>query len=71
MQASSLNQEIVNDTAKLMMHRLIARLLVRDPLLLDRARVSLDQMSVLFQIDPLSRSGKSCFASHRGSFACS
>ena len=48
MQASSLNQETVNDTAKLMMHRLIARLLVRDPLLLDRARVSLDQMSVLF-----------------------
>jgi hypothetical protein len=43
-----LNQEIVNDTAKLIMHRLIARLLARDPLLVDRAKVSLAKMSVHF-----------------------
>jgi hypothetical protein len=44
----SLNQEIVNDTAKLMMHRLIARLLVRDPLLADRARASLAEITEHF-----------------------
>ena len=43
-----LNQEIVNDTAKLIMHRLIARLLVRDPLLVDRAKVSLADISAHF-----------------------
>jgi hypothetical protein len=36
-----LNQESVNDTAKLLMHRLIARLLARDPSLIERARASL------------------------------
>jgi hypothetical protein len=43
-----LNQEIVNDTAKLIMHRLIARSLVRDPSLVDRAKVSLAEMSAHF-----------------------
>jgi hypothetical protein len=43
-----LNQEMVNDTAKLIMHRLIARLLVRDPLLIDRAKVSLTKISAHF-----------------------
>jgi hypothetical protein len=43
-----LNQEIVNDTAKLIMHRLIARSLVHDPLLVDRAKVSLAKISVHF-----------------------
>src|SRR3954452_14040043 len=41
----SLNQEIVNDTAKLIMHRLIARLLARDPLLLVRAKASLAKLT--------------------------
>src|SRR5258705_11992681 len=41
MMPDSLNQEIVNDTTKLIMHRLIARLLARDPLLVDRAKASL------------------------------
>jgi hypothetical protein len=36
-----LDQEFVNDTAKLLMHRLIARLLARDPSLVERARSSL------------------------------
>ncbi len=36
-----LNQETVNDTAKLILHRLIARSLARDPSLLDRAKASL------------------------------
>jgi hypothetical protein len=43
-----LNQEIVNDTAKLIMHRLISRLLDRDPLLIDRAKVSLSKISAHF-----------------------
>jgi hypothetical protein len=43
-----LNQETVNDTAKLIMHRLIARLLVREPLLVDQAKVSLTKMSAHF-----------------------
>jgi hypothetical protein len=40
-----LNQEQVNDTAKLMMHRLIARAIGRDPSLIDRAKISLDRSS--------------------------
>jgi hypothetical protein len=43
-----LNQEVVNDTAKLIMHRLIARSLGRDPLLIDRAKLSLAKMSARF-----------------------
>jgi hypothetical protein len=43
-----LNQETVNDTAKLIMHRLIARSLARDPNLLDQAKVSLAKMSTRF-----------------------
>jgi hypothetical protein len=43
-----LNQEVVNDTAKLIMHRLIARSLGRDPLLVDRAKLSLAKMSTRF-----------------------
>jgi hypothetical protein len=39
------NQEQVNDTAKLMMHRLIAREIGRDPSLIDRAKVSLNRSS--------------------------
>jgi hypothetical protein len=41
-----LNQEIINDTAKLIMHRLIARWLVRDPSLVHRAKASLAKSSV-------------------------
>jgi hypothetical protein len=43
-----LNQETVNDTAKLIMHRLIARSLARDPMLVDRAKVSLARSSLHF-----------------------
>ncbi len=43
-----LNQETINDTAKLIMHRLIARLLARDPLLVERAKVSLAKIFVHF-----------------------
>jgi hypothetical protein len=43
-----LNQEEVNDTAKLMMHRLIARSIARDPSLIDRARASLAEMASRF-----------------------
>lgn len=42
------NQEVVNDTAKLIMHRLIARSLGRDPSLRERARVSLATMASHF-----------------------
>ena len=40
MASGALDQEAVNDTAKLMMHRLIARRLASDPSLVERARVS-------------------------------
>jgi hypothetical protein len=43
--ADRLNQESVNDTAKLLMHRIIARLLARDPSLVARARSSLAAMA--------------------------
>ena len=43
-----LNQEVVNDTAKLIMHRLIARRLARDPLLVERAKVSHAKVSGRF-----------------------
>jgi hypothetical protein len=36
---TSVNQETVNDTAKLMMHRLISRKIDRDPFLVERARL--------------------------------
>ena len=40
-----LNQEIVNDTAKLIMHRLVARELARDPAVLNRAKDQLTRMA--------------------------
>jgi hypothetical protein len=43
-----LNQETINDTAKLIMDRLIARSLARDPTLIDRAKASLAKMSLRF-----------------------
>jgi hypothetical protein len=43
-----LNQEIVNDTAKLIMHRLIARSLGRDPSLIERAKSSLAEIATRF-----------------------
>ncbi len=42
------NQEIVNDTAKLMMHRLVARYLAHDPSLINRARISHRRNSARF-----------------------
>jgi hypothetical protein len=44
----ALNQEKVNDAAKLIMHRLIARALARDASLIDRAKASLAKMSIRF-----------------------
>jgi len=44
-----LNQEHVNDTAKLMIHRLIARAIGRDPSLVEKAKVSLDRSSQRFE----------------------
>jgi hypothetical protein len=44
-----LNQEYVNDTAKLMIHRLIARAISRDPSLVQKAKVSLDRSSQHFE----------------------
>jgi hypothetical protein len=44
-----LNQEHVNDTAKLMIHRLIARAISRDPSLVKKAKVSLDRSSQHFE----------------------
>lgn len=46
--SAPLNQETVNDTAKLIMHRLIARSLARDPSLIERTKVSLARISAHF-----------------------
>ncbi len=43
-----LHQESINDTAKLIMHRLIAPALARDPTLIDRARIALSAASKMF-----------------------
>jgi hypothetical protein len=43
-----INQETINDTAKLIMHRLIARSLAHDPMLVDRAKASLAKVSARF-----------------------
>jgi hypothetical protein len=47
-----INRETVNDAAKLMMHRLIARELGRAPSLLDRARISQAKMALRFADRP-------------------
>jgi hypothetical protein len=49
------NQETVNDAMRLMMHRLIARELGRDPSLLDRARISQAKMAERFADRPFVR----------------
>ena len=43
------NKERVNDTANLMMHRLIARKIDRDPSLVEKARVSLGRSAEHFK----------------------
>jgi hypothetical protein len=50
--SAPLNQETVNDTAKLIMHRLVARKLVRDPSVLDRAREQLAKMAERYPEQP-------------------
>jgi hypothetical protein len=45
---SPVNQEIINDAAKLIMHRLIARSLATDPSLINRAKSSLAEMATRF-----------------------
>lgn len=45
---ASPNRETVNDTAKLIMHRLIARRLLRDSSLIAKARQSLAKMTIRF-----------------------
>lgn len=44
-----INQEYVNDTAKLMMHRLIARQIGHDPSLVEKAKDSLARSSQHFE----------------------
>src|SRR5262245_42669169 len=46
--AAQLNEEIVNDTAKLIMHRLIARSLKRNPSLISSAIASCSKISDRF-----------------------
>ena len=55
-----LNRESVNDTAKLIMHRLIARELLRDPSLVERARAVLEKTAVRFPTARSSEIGNSC-----------
>jgi len=49
------NQETVNDTAKLMMHRLISREIGRDPSLVERAKVSHARTARLYAGRPFVR----------------
>jgi hypothetical protein len=49
---TTLNRETINDTVKLIMHRLIARKLVRNPSLVARARTSLEKMAARFPDRP-------------------
>jgi hypothetical protein len=49
------NQETVNDTAKLMMHRLISRQIGRDPSLVERAKVSHARTAQLYAGRPFLR----------------
>ena len=46
---SRINREHLNDAAKLMMHRLIARKIGRDPSLVEKARVSLGRSAEHFK----------------------
>jgi hypothetical protein len=46
--AVQINQETVNDTAKLVMHRLVARAIARDPSIVERAKLSLAKASERF-----------------------
>jgi hypothetical protein len=46
--STELNRETINDTAKLIMHRLIARQLVRNPSLVERAKAQLEKMALRF-----------------------
>jgi hypothetical protein len=46
------NQETVNDAAKLIMHRLIARKLVHDPSLIEGARIAQARVAVRFTDRP-------------------
>jgi len=46
------NQETVNDAAKLIMHRLIARKLADDPSLIERARTAQARVAVRFTDRP-------------------
>jgi hypothetical protein len=47
--SNRINKERVNDTAKLIMHRLIARELGRDPLLVERVKNSLGRTSERYE----------------------
>ena len=49
------NQETVNDAAKLMMHRLIARKLGHDPSLVERAKISQAKIAERFADRPFVR----------------
>ena len=51
------NQETVNDTAKLMMHRLSSREIGRDPSLVERAKVSHARTAWLYAGRPFVGSG--------------
>jgi hypothetical protein len=51
----AVNQETVNDTAKLMIHRLISRQLRRDPTLIERAKASNARISNRYAGSPFVR----------------
>jgi len=64
-----LNEGVVGDTAKLMMHRLIVRRLRRDPSLVERAKVAHARQAVQFADWPFVREWQDLLALPAGELA--
>jgi hypothetical protein len=67
--SSGLNEGVVGDTAKLMMHRLIVRRLRRDPSLVDKAKVAHARQAAQFADWPFVREWQHLLALPTGELA--
>ena len=59
--SDGLNEGVVGDTAKLMMHRLIGRMLRRDPSLVEKAKIAHSRQVDQFAAGLSCASGRSCW----------
>ena len=57
---TEVNAAVVGDTARLMMHRLIVRMIRRDPSLIERAKIAHARQADQFAGWPLCASGMIC-----------